>query len=141
MRKPVSLDEAAEERAGNWTIKQVPLRTRLRASAAARKAGQPMWQWLEGAVELAAAQQEQNTVTPPGPTEANNHTKRGQLSLVPSAGTQLIPVDNQPQPRRLELHDLVQMARAMTPPDKDSEAMRLARSLIRDRLKVLRDEA
>jgi hypothetical protein len=36
------------------------------------------------------------------------------------------------------LRELASMARELTPPDKDSEAMRLARSLVRDRLKALR---
>jgi hypothetical protein len=81
MDEPISLDDAAAERTGNWTIKKVPQRTRLRAGASAAKAGQPMWAWLDAAVELAAAQQERNTVTGPGPTErAKSHTQQGQLA-------------------------------------------------------------
>lgn len=72
MDQPVSLDEAAEARAGNWTVKAVPLRTRLKATTAARKAGKPVWQWLEWAVDVADSQQGRNTVT------ANSSNPAGQ---------------------------------------------------------------
>lgn len=77
----ISLDDAAAARAANWTIKSVPLGTRLKATTAARRANQPVWQWLTWAVEVADSQQSRNTV---GPTEwptvarANSSNPEGQ---------------------------------------------------------------
>jgi hypothetical protein len=57
-----------------------------------------------------------------------------------SKGGQLVTTGPQPSagPQGDGLSELIQMARAMTPPDKDSEAMRLARSMVRDRLQAIR---
>lgn len=72
MGNTVSLNSAEEARAANWTIKNVPLRTRLQATTAARKANKPVWQWLDWAVEVAAAQQDRNTIGPTeGPTQGS----------------------------------------------------------------------
>ena len=72
MDQAVSLNDAEEARSANWTIKNVPLSTRLKATTAARRSGKPVWQWLDWAVEVADSQQDRNTVEPAARANSSN---------------------------------------------------------------------
>jgi hypothetical protein len=63
-------DELAGDKLANYTIKNLPLRARMRASNAARMAGRPLGQWMDWAIGLAADQQERNAVLPGGDSRA-----------------------------------------------------------------------
>ena len=89
MDQLIPMNDAADVRPGNWTIKHVPLRTRLAARESSSKAGKPMWQWLEWAVDTAQAQQARNSL---GPTSTAYH----------------FASEGQPPP--VELKDLMTMA-------------------------------
>lgn len=62
---PFSTDEVADAQKGRWTVKGVPLRTRMRAIACARRAGKPAGEWLEWAIDVAAERQRAGAVLPP----------------------------------------------------------------------------
>lgn len=114
------MDDVPVDAIGPWTIKAVPTETRNRVIAAARQEGLTVGQWLERRV--------------------NEWLADGEPMRV--AGT-LVPVSrSQPrletQANHAELRELAQLARELTPPDKDSEALKLARGVVRDRLRALR---
>jgi hypothetical protein len=50
----------------SWTIKSVPVATRLKAVNAARAQDQTMAEWLVDVIEAATSRQDQNEVIPPG---------------------------------------------------------------------------
>jgi hypothetical protein len=104
-----------------WTIKAVRTETR---NAAARREGLTVGQWLERRVN--------EWLADGGPVRGEGQPGFGQL----------VPVSRgHPGPEtradREELRELVAMARELTPPDKDSEALKLARGAERDRLEAL----
>jgi hypothetical protein len=87
----LSHDQAALARSNNWTIKSVPLETRLRAVNAAKIAGVSVAAWLAQAVDLLAERQAGNAIlpppreawaNPPANPQANNTT--GQSKLGPN---------------------------------------------------------
>ena len=105
-----------------WTIKSIASEARDLAVMAARREGRTVGQWLERVIRLATAGE--FTVDRQG---------------LPLSDRALTTVG----PRKLrsdhdELRELVQMARELSPPDQDTEVMRLARATVRDRLKALR---
>jgi hypothetical protein len=61
----ISTDSAALARSNNWTIKNMPLETRLRAVNAAKIAGVSVAAWLAQAVDLLAERQGNNAILPP----------------------------------------------------------------------------
>ena len=99
-----------------WTIKSVASEVRDLAIIAARKEGLTVGQWLERVIRAATAESDGQSliVSPP---------RSAPVSL---------------QSDQVGLRELVAMARELTPPEKDSEAMKLARSVVRDRLRALR---
>jgi len=109
-----------------WTIKSIASEARDLAIMAARREQLTVGQWLERLIRQATA----------GEFVAD---RQG----APLSGGQLVHVGSKTAPRsdHEELDDLARMARSLTPPDKDSAAMRLARSLVVDRLKGLKERA
>jgi hypothetical protein len=121
------MDDVPVDAMGPWTIKAVPTETRNKVIAAARQEGLTVGQWLERRVN--------EWLADGGPVRVSH----GQ----PATGQELVPVSHG-QPRSEtqadhgELRELVRMARELTPPDRDSEALKLARGVVRDRLRALR---
>lgn len=107
-----------------WTIKAVASETRNKVIAAARQEGLTVGQWLERRVN--------EWLEDGGPVRVS-HGQHGALVPVSRGQPQL-----ETRANHAELRELVQMARDLTPPEKDSEALKLARSVVRDRLKALR---
>ena len=104
-----------------WTIKSVATATRDAVTKAARQEGLTVGQWLERRVA--------EWLEDGGPVRVS----RG--ALVPVSRGQ--PA-SETRADHNELRDLVHMARDLTPPDKDSAVLRLARATVRDRLKGLK---
>lgn len=95
-----------------WTIKSVANEVRDLANIAARREGLTVGQWLERVIRAAT-------------TESDGRS----LTLSPPRSAMVSP----PQSDRAELRELVAMAREATP-GKDSDALKLARRIVRDRL-------
>lgn len=122
--------DAAETQQSNWTIKYVPLRTRTLARSNAQRAHKSVAQWLEWAVELAAHHQGQGATLPP----------IGGLP-VPSVGQPPADSSNSAGQLAPELVALARLAVDLTPPGKDSAAMRTMRSVVKRRAMALLLEA
>jgi hypothetical protein len=113
-----------------WLVKDFPVSLREDITRAAAGQGATVGQWLVAHFQKFGIDGvEVNRVYPvaiiPGKPS-------------PPPATALAPVAAVGDSPHAELRDLVEMARALTPPEKDSEAMRLARSMVRDRLRALR---
>lgn len=115
MNDAIPADDAADARVDRWTVKNVPLRTRLLAMSCARRAGKPAGQWLAAAVDLAAERQGHGTVMPPPPAPA--------AAPVVAIGA---------------LERLAALAVLVTPAGRDSAAMRAVRSLIHAEARAMR---
>lgn len=122
-------DDLADAEQANWTIKAVPTRTRILARACATRAHKSTAAWLEWAVDIAAERQGQSAVLAP---VGQGAPARGQppADSSDSAG-QLAP----------ELVALARLAVELTPPGKDSAAMRTMRSVVKRRAMALLLEA
>ena len=97
----------------------MPTETRNKVTIAARKEGLTVGQWLERRVN--------EWLEDGGPVRVSH----GQ----PGNGRELALVSPQ---SALGLRELVEMARDLTPPDKDTKVMQVARAAVLDRLKALR---
>jgi hypothetical protein len=118
-------DDAADAQRGRWTVKGVSLRSRILAMSCARRAQKPAGAWLEWAIDLAAERQGQHVIMPPkADRRADSENAPGGLSIPPA------------------LIALAALARQTTPAEgeRDSAALRAARSVVRAHLNMLRDE-
>lgn len=94
----------------HWQVKDFPEEKRKAVTTAAAQAGKTVAAWLEPAIDRALADE-------------------GRVGEV----TQFTPAAVNSR----ELRELAELARMLTPPDRDSEAMRRARSLVNRRLKAV----
>jgi hypothetical protein len=123
-----------------WTIKAMPEELTQRAVAAARRRQETVAELVSRALarELdgPSVVMRSDQIEPSKPASEQGEGR----SLTVVGAPRSAPVDPRSDPRsdQVGLRDLVEMARALTPPEKDSEAMRLARSMVRDRLRALR---
>lgn len=120
-----SLDHLPVSDLKPWNVKDFPSALRQQITLAASKQGVTVAEWLTAYFQKHGIEGEA--------LPAVNPVKANQLTVFRSPP--------QPVPQASELHELAQLARTVTPPDKDSEAMQVARSMIRDRLKALRKTA
>jgi hypothetical protein len=100
----------------DWAVKQFPVAMRLAITAAAERRNMTVAQFLIRHFET--------------------HGIDGDLP--PSTALTVVGQPGNRSANGSELRELVQIAREATPDGKDSEAMRLARSMVRDRLRALR---
>ena len=119
------MDEMPVDAIGPWTIKAVPTETRNQVIAAARQEGLTVGQWLERRIN--------EWLGDGGPVRVSQGQPGG--ALVPVSRCQ---PGSETRADHGELRELVRMARELTPPDRDSEALKLARGVVRDRLRALR---
>jgi hypothetical protein len=119
-------DDEPVDAIGPWTIKAVAKATRDAVTLAARKEGLTVGQWLERRVK--------EWTEDGGPVRVS-HSQ-------PASGQELALVSppSSPGADRSELGALVRMARELSPPDKDTEVMRVARAAVRDRLRALQSD-
>jgi hypothetical protein len=119
------LDKEPIDAIGPWTVKAVSTETRNRVTVAARKEGLTVGQWLERRVNEWLEDGGPVRVIPGQPGNGQGFARVSPLSL--------------PGSDRSELSELVKMARDLSPADQpDAPLLRLARGVVRDRLKALR---
>jgi hypothetical protein len=107
-----------------WLVKDFPVSLREDITRAAAGQGATVGQWLVAHFQKFGIDGvEVNRVYPVALIPGN-----------PVPDTALAAGDSP----HAELRELVGLARASTPPDRDSEALRLARSMVRDRMRALR---
>jgi hypothetical protein len=109
---------------GPWTIKAVGTETRNRVTVAARKEGLTVGQWLERRVNEWLDDGGPVRVSPGQPGNGQEFARVSPLSL--------------PGSDRSELAELVRMAKDLSPDQPDAPLLRLARGVVRDRLRALR---
>lgn len=115
-------DELAGDRLANYTIKNLPLRARMRAGNAARTAGRPLGAWMDWAIGLAADVQERNAVI--SPARGDSRALVAASAVLPEPGATVAPAAD-PMLR------LVHAAVALSGPDvKNTRVVRLARDVV-----------
>ena len=113
----------AVDAAAPWTIENISVETRNLVVAAARRDGLTVGQWLDRRVREWEADGSP-AVSPSQPGMARP------LTVVGPAAAPRSDLD--------DLRELVRMARELTPADKDTDVLRAARRVVRDRLRAMR---